>query len=548
MAKPNAIEPLKRLKKLISLEREDISLILLLTFGYGLLTIATPVAVQTLVNNVIIGGVIQPLIVVTFILLVILLLASFIYLTEVYLVEIIQRRIFVRSALRISNNISGANIDVYDENNSVELMNRFFDVMTVQKATATLLTVSLTAMLQGIIGSIILLFYSAYFAAAIILCFIILSFIIIGLGKSAEYTAIKESASKYKMAAWLENMAKNVTLSKFFLASKRNIEETDKLASEYLVARQKHFGILLKQQIAVFTLYAVMGTAILVLSGLLVIWGIINLGQFVAAELIIFGVLASFVRFITKLETFYDMLAALDKLGILYDLPQERINNHQPTESINVLNVEHLSFSHIQNVPLIEDVSFSIKRGQSIAIVGDSGTGKSGLIELLSGMREFNRGTITYNGIDIRQIDLNFLRNEMALAGNIEVIDGSILDNLKLARTNVTLEEVNAVLDLLDLMDDISVLDNGIESQLTGLGKPLSTTQLQRLMLARALIGQPSIIFIDGLLDTLTQVELGTIISLLKTYQLDSMVIVTTRHQHIADLFDQKVTLSMGEI
>lgn len=543
MADNQTTRPLHRLIKLVSKEREDIFLLLMLTFGYGLLSIATPVAVQTLVNNVVIGGVIQPLIIVSLILLALLVLASLIYLTEIYLVEIIQRRIYVRSSLRIANNIAGVNLNVYDKHNTVELMNRFFDVMTIQKSAATLLTVSLTALLQGIIGSIILLFYSAYFSAAIVLIMLVLAFIVVILGKPAEQSAIKESSSKYRMAAWLEAMAKNVTLSKFYDANKRQTEKTDQLAGEYLSARKKHFSILLKQQVAVFILYSVMGTAILVLSGLLVIWGIINLGQFVAAELIIFGVLASFVRFITKLESFYDMLAGLDKVGVLFDLPQEKTSTHQTAETLNQLQVSGLTFTHDNTQPVIEDLTFSLSAGQSLAIIGESGTGKSKLFSLIVGFRSAKQGTIKLNGVDIRQLDLALLRHQMALSGQVELVDGSVLDNIKVGRPGITLEAINSLLQDLHLAEDIQNLDQGLETIVTSLGKPLSSGQWSRLMIARALIGKPKLILIDGLLDGLSDAEQQSIITCLSNFKADSMVIVTTRHAHIAKQFDMQVTL-----
>ena len=126
MKNHSKFSPLERLIKLIRSESNDILLLLYLTLGYGLLSIATPVAVQVLVNNVTMGGVIQPLIVISIILFFLLVLSGLLYVLEDYVVEYIQRRLFVNTAIQVAKNTQGATADVYDKINPVELVNRFF--------------------------------------------------------------------------------------------------------------------------------------------------------------------------------------------------------------------------------------------------------------------------------------------------------------------------------------------------------------------------------------------------------------------------------------
>lgn len=547
MAGQSDTSPITRLKRLITNEREDITLLLLLTVGYGLLTIAMPLAVQTLVNNVVMGGVVQPLVVVSVILLILLLLSSIFFLTEVYLVEIIQRRIFVRCTARIANNINGVCLSVYDSLNPVELMNRYFDVMTMQKSTATILTVSLTALLQGIIGSLILLFYSIYFAGAVLVIMVVITWIIFILGKSAQETAIKESTKKYKMAAWLESLAKNTVLNKFYSAKKRTRTNTDAIATEYLRSRETHFSVLFKQQIGVFILYTLMGTGILVMSGLLVINGTIDIGQFVAAELIIFGVLGSFVRFVTKLETFYDLLAALDKLGVIFDLPQEGNKTQHNFEKIKHLKVDGLITHETKGRDSLSSIQFELTAGESIAVIGESGCGKSLLASVMTGLRTFSQGVIKYNAVDIRQLHLEKLRRDIALLDQVELVEGSILDNLRLSNKDLKLDEINYCLESLGLLEDIHNLKEGIDTPLNAAGRPLSDTQLQFLMLARAILAKPTLIIIDGMLDNLNQEQLTVVVNVLKARQAENLLVVMTRRPTVAKQFDRQVALEKGQ-
>lgn len=545
MKNASSASPYQRLTRLISIEKSDIWLLVILTIAYGLLGIATPVAVQSLVNIVTMGGVLQPLIVIAIILFALLILSGAIYTMETYIVELIQRRLFVRAAIDIATKAQKVQRTVYDVHNPVELMNRFFDITVVQKSTATLLTIGLTALFQGIIGSIILMFYSLYFAIIVLFIFVCLALIVKLLGKPAEATAIDESKAKYEMMAWLESIARNFNISKFFGAETRVKEKTNDAAVHYINERKKHFNLILKQHASVLVLYAVMGTAMLALGGMLVINGQINLGQFVAAELIIFGVLTSFVRVITKLEYYYDLLAALDKLGILDDLPQESGGEQQSDEHhFQSLLVDQISFQYSANIAPIKDLSFTLQRGQSMAILGDSGAGKSTLIDLLCGLRRTDKGYISYDGVDMRHIDIHHLRDRIGMANKIEVVEGSLLDNLRLGRNNIGIDEINHVLNKLDLLDDISVLPDGIETQVTDYGAPLSTSQLQRLMIARACIGSPEIVMIDRLLDTINQSEFDAVLSLIQTLQPHCMLIITTRFEHVAKQFNQYIDIN----
>lgn len=537
-------KPIQRLIEIIQFERNDLYILLMLTVGYGLLGIATPVAVQALVNVVTMGGVLQPLYVVSFILFFLLLLSGALYVFECYIVELIQRRLFVRTTMTVASNTQGIDTVVYDSANPVELVNRFFDISTVQKTVASMLTIGLTAFLQGLIGSLILIFYSFYFAIVVTVVLAVLAFIIFVLGKNAEYTAIDESKAKYATAAWLESIARNFYLFKFYNGIKRSKVLTQEYVATYLTKRSRHFKVLLYQNIASVVLYAAAGTAMLALGGALVIKGQINLGQLVAAELIIFGVLSAFVRFVGKLEYFYDMLAAFDKLGVLSDLPQESVGTHSlDTGVISSVRAFKLGFNYSSRIQPIKDLSFNLQKGQSLAILGASGTGKSTLIGLITGLRIPSTGHVEFNGNDLRQLDQTQIRDKIGLASKFEFTEHSILENVRLNRAEISLSKINGILNALGLLADFQNLEEGVDTMLTAFGAPLSATQQQRLMLARAIVGQPDLLIIDGLLDNLNATELEMVLNLLGEYQPQGMLIVTTRFEHIAAKFDTTLLL-----
>jgi putative ABC transport system ATP-binding protein len=544
MNKLNNRPPVERLLTLIRSEKNDLFVLFYLTLGYSILGIATPLAVQALVNNITMGGVMQPLVVISIILFSLLVLSGFLYVLELYLVEYIQRRLFVDTAMHVAHKTQGAIISIYDKTNPVELVNRFFDIITIQKSAASLLTTGLIAMIQVVIGSIILIFYSFYFSIIVLMVILFFWFTISILGKNATKTAIDESKAKYATAAWLETIAGNFYLFKFYNGLQRAESYTNALAHKYLNKRASHFTYLLWQNFTAVMFYAFIGTAMLAIGGMLVVNSQINLGQFVAAELIFFGVLAAFVRMVSKLGDYYDILAALDKIGVLDDLPQEEIKNSQTVlDSLNAITVNNLSFAYTSRVHPIQDINFSISKGHNIAIMGLSGTGKSTIVDLITGLRIPDNGQIEFNGVDLRQINRLALRNKIGIATEIEVFEGTIIDNIRLDNTTISLHEINDVLEELGLIDDIAQLEHGLDTQLTGFGAPLSTTQLQRLMLVRAIVINPDMLIIDGIIDNLNLEQIQLVINYLLKRQQDWMLLLTTRSEHIANQFEQQIFL-----
>ena len=540
--------PADRLLELIRLEKKDLITLPFLVFAYGVISIATPVSVQALVNVVNMGAVLQPLFVISLILFVLLLLSGALYVFEGFIVELIQRRIYIRTAINTAQNTQKVEISLYDKENPVELINRFFDVDTIQKSAATLLTMSLISLLQVIIGSIVLLFYSVYFAFVVMMIIGFLIFIVRSLGRHATETAIAESKAKYEMASWLESIAKNIFAFKFYKGNERTANQTEALVKSYIEKRSKHFNILLWQNITAAIIYAVGGTALLAIGGGLVIRGEINLGQFVAAELIIFGVLAGLVRLVSKLDYFYDLLAALDKIGVLEDVPQEKSGEHIPHQTnLHSLKLNDVHFAYNDYIKPLSNIKLDLQKGQNIAVLGNPGSGKSTLLKLIAKFRSPSAGQITINEIDLRQIENDALRNSMGLAGPIEILEGSIKDNICLER-QIDLEKLNTVIRELGLEKEFSLFPQGIDTVITASGAPLSSSQIQRLMIARALAGSPSLLLIDGLLDSFNETELNAAINLFKNHHDEWMLIVTTRFVHIAKRFDTILDLNQSAL
>jgi len=287
------LPPLRRLIELMRADHADLWLVLGLALGSGLLALASPVAVQALVNTVAMGGMGQPLLVLSIILFFFLAFAGGVHVLESYLVEIVQRRIFVRLAADLAYRLPRVHSDAYKHHHGAELLNRFFDVLTVQKAGSSLLLDGLSTAVQAGVGLVMLAFYHPFLLAFDIVLLLSIGFIIFVLGRGGVATAIQESISKYALVAWLEVVAGNMQTFKSSGGPQLAAQRTDALALAYLDAKRNHYRVLLRQIIGSVALYAIASTALLAIGGYLVIDGHLSLGQLVAAELIVSSALVA---------------------------------------------------------------------------------------------------------------------------------------------------------------------------------------------------------------------------------------------------------------
>jgi len=540
------LPPFSRLLALLRPEKQDLSLVMAFAFGVGLLGLATPVAVQALVNTVAMGAVLQPVVVLALLLFIFLAFSGAIHVLQTYLVEIVQRRIFVRVAADLAYRLPRVRAEVYDRSYGAELVNRFFDVLTVQKAGATLLLEGVATVLQVAISLVVLAFYHPFLLAFDVLLLIAIVFVIVVLGRNAVPTAIAESKAKYAVVAWLEQVARNLLTFKLNQGPELARFHTDRLAHDYLSARVSHFRILIRQVIGAVSLHALAGTSLLAIGGILVIERQLTLGQLVAAELIVSAVLTSFAKFGKQLESFYDLMAGVDKLGHLLDLPLEReFGEPYPSGHSKgaALVVHQLGFTYEDGSPVLDQLNECAAPGERIAVLGPPGSGKSTLADLLCGIREPTQGRIEINGFDLRDLRLEALHARIAVVGRSEIIEDSVIENVRVGRSDMDLETIRASLRAVGLADELAALAQGLSTRLGPNGAPLSSGQSRRLMLARAMAGKPTLLVIDGLLDDLDERSRQAAGYALSQPDAGWTLIVLTQRQEVADACDRVIVL-----
>ena len=546
----HGVHPLRRLLSWMQAERRDLWVAFIYSLAVGALSLVVPISTQALVNTIAFGTLMQPLVVLVAIVLVALTLSGLLYVMRFYVVEVLQRRVFVRIATDVVYRLLRVRMDGFDKGYGPELVNRFFEVVTVQKAGATLIVDGLTLLIETSVGLAVMAAYDPILLGFDFVLVVAVVVILVPLSSGALKTAVKESKAKYAMAAWLEELARHPTTFKSAGGQAYAVHRANALATAYLKYRSQHFLVLLRQNIGAVTLQAFGTAALLGAGGYLVIQQRLTIGQLVAAELIVAVVLAGIAKLGKQLENFYDLLAAVDKLGYFTDLPLEKIG----TESLPLtptgaqVELKQVCFTHDGRPGAILDgVNWLIPAGCRMGLIANSGAGKSTVLDVIYSLRPPQSGLIEFDGRDTRDLKLEDLRGQVALVRHPEVFQGTVVDNVRLGDATLTLEDVRAALRLAGLLDDVQALPAGLQTELITNGLPLSHGQLIRLMLARAVASRPRLLILDEILDPIDDlVERSRLVDRLFDRQNPWTLIVTSQRAAVLDRCDQRFVLSQG--
>jgi ABC-type bacteriocin/lantibiotic exporter with double-glycine peptidase domain len=497
--------PLTRLLQIIRPEMKDIRVIGIYALATSVLGLATPLAVEALVATVGFRMLMQQVFVLTLVLFCFLSLAAALFTVQKYVVEVIQRRIFVRIVADFAFRLPRVPASAFDHHNGPELMNRFFDVMTIQKTLSGLLTDGIYLIITTVLGLSVMGFYHPYLLGFDIVLLACITGIILILGRGGVATSIQESRAKYNTAGWLEELARLPITLKHFQGKELALERADGLARSYLDARRNHFKIVYRQILFSVILQVFASTTLLGLGGWLVIRGQLTLGQLVASELIVAMVVGSFAKLGKYIEDFYDLLAAADKLGHIIDLPIESDSGDllpHTSQPISVI-VEHAVVRDDHHHVMAGPVSFVIQAGEKVALSGPGGSGKSTVLAMLARHRIASEGRVSLDGLDIRDIWHDSLREQVSLVFDESPLQGTVIENIRMGRDSLSLQEVRWALDVVGLAEKFSETSNGLYSEIGPNGHGISKGEAQRLLIARSIVAKPRLLLIDGQLDGL---------------------------------------------
>lgn len=545
------LTPWERFVGLLKLEKKDIFQIFYYAIFGGVVALSLPLGIQAIINLIQGAQISTSWVVLVIVVTVGVIFSGALQLMQLRIIETIQQRIFMRASFELSYRFPKIKMNELRNYYPPELANRFFDTLTIQKGLSKILIDVPTALLQIVFALILLSFYHPFFIIFGILLLLLIYIVFKFTAQKGLETSLLESKIKYKVAHWIQEVARTVVSFKLSGNTNLALQKNDDLVSKYLEAREKHFKILLLQFSQMIGFKVIVTASLLLIGGALVLNQEMNIGQFVAAEIIILLVIQSVEKLIVGLESFYDVLTSIEKIGQVVDKELESQEGEKPLFK-NGLTIELDSVSYSvedRKKPIINDVSFTLKPTSRILIHGESGAGKSSLLRLIAGVIEPTEGNIYVNNLSLSSLYLNHYRSQLGLSLSDETpFEGTIRNNLVFGNKKVKDDVIFNALDKVGLNQFIKEQPNGLETVLYPEGKQMSYTISKKIILARAIIKQPKVMILEDPLDQFNLEETVNIISYLTNTERPWALIVVSSKKSWRTQCNQTITLEKGEI
>jgi len=554
MENGNRITPVQRFLRLLKPDKREITNIYVYAIFSGLVNLSLPLGIQAIINLIQGGQINTSWIVLVVIVIAGIAITGILQIFQLRITENLQQKVFVRAAFEFAYRIPRIKLEALYRHHAPELMNRFFDTVSVQKGLPKILIDFSTATLQVIFGLLLLSFYHPFFILFSLFLVILVYTIFRITAKRGLITSLDESKQKYKMAYWLEELAR--TNNTFKLAGKNSLplQRTDDHSADYLKSRESHFQVLIQQYWLMVVFRVFVATGLLAIGGILVMEQQMNIGQFVAAEIIVLLVIASVEKLVFSMETIYDVLTALEKIGQVTDMELEKkegidMTEHCKEEGLEV-EMKDLSFSYPGHEKrFLDEITLTIKSGEKIVLTGSNGSGKSTLLHILAGLYDVQEGNISYNGLPKGNLDLDSLRSVIGdYLSQEQIFEGTVLENITMGKEEVTFENVKWAVRNLGLESFIKQLTEGYDTVLSPEGKKLPRSIVQKLLLARSVADKPKLLLMEDAFEHIDESDLRSIMDFLTDKSNKWTLVAVSSDPYLAKRSDRIIIMEKGKI
>ena len=549
--KEDKYTPWQRFVGLLKLEKKDFLQIFYYAIFSGLVSLSVPLGIQAIVN-LLQGARISTSWVVLVILVTLgVAFVGILQLMQFRILENVQQKIFTRASFEFIYRFPKIKMEELKNFYPPELANRFFDVLTIQKGLSKVMLDFPAALTQVVFGLILLSLYHPFFIIYGILLVGLIYIVFKITAQKGLDTSIVESKYKYKIAHWIQEVAR--TLVSFKVSGRTNlaISKNDKMVSDYLDARESHFQILKLQFIQMIGFKVLVTAGLLIIGGILVLNQQMNIGQFVAAEIIILLIIGSVEKMIMGLESFYDVLTSLEKLGQVVDKELEDQNGDQPFKSDEPLNIEleNISYQGFNGKQIINGIDLNIKPGDRILLRGANGAGKSTLLKLIAGLIQPTGGEIFINENSIKSIKLNHYRSLLGQSLSEETpFEGTLLENITFGDKSISQQDIRWALEKTGLLDFVKQQPKGLNTIIHPEGLQIPYSVARKIILARSIVRKPSLLILNDPLDQLDPEEEDKILDFIFSSENKWSVIVSSKDEKWKKYCDRILNIEQGKL
>lgn len=539
------ISPLKRVQALIQDHKKEITSIYLFSILGGIVNLSLPLGVQTIIGLVMGATMVTSIYVLIFLVVLGVFLMGLFQINQMKIIESIQQKIFAHYAYDFAQKLPSLDLKQMDKYHIPEKVNRFFDTLNIQKGFAKLLLDIPVATVQIVFGIILLSLYHPLFIILGLILLLLLGLILFYTSKKGIETSIEESTYKYEVAGFFGEIARTIKTFKFSQGSDLNLIRTDENVMGYLAARTTHFHVLLFQYKSLIFFKIALTTLMLTLGSYLLINQQLNVGEFVAAEIVIMLVIGAVEKLITSLDSAYDVFTGLEKLASVTDSPLETSGELTvDTQEGLEIEMKNFSFEFEPGKPVLHSINLHINPGEKIQIAGPAGAGKSILMRVLTGNYIDFKGTLLINKVPIKNYSLASLRKHTGiLLQNQEIFKGTVWENISLGNKYISPSMILATANELGFADFLNHFTKGFDTDIEPLGKKTPQSIVKKILLLRALCGDKRLVLLENPWSGL-EPELAKRIQAYLV-QLKATVLVSTNEN---GTFGKKIEINNGKV
>ncbi|UKB83269.1 ABC transporter ATP-binding protein/permease [Chryseobacterium sp. MEBOG06] len=541
----------KRLIRYITKEKKDVTNIYFYAILNGLVLLSVPLGIQSIVSFVMGATMTTSIYILIFFVVIGTWLAGYFRLKVIQIIEKIQQKIFVEFSIAIAEKIPKADLSYTRKYYLPELVNRFFDIQNLQKGISKILLEIPTALIQIVFGILLLSFYHLWFLAFGALVVISVVIIFRYTMESGIKSSIEESNKKYDTAAWIEDIAGSVKTFKMHSDNNSHLKGTDERVVEYLKHRTSHFKILVFQYKTIIAFKVIITLAMLAIGTYLLINQKLNIGAFIATEIVVLSIMAAVEKLIVSLESYYDLIASFAKLSKITELKEEPngeiilCRKEKGTE----IEFKDVGFLFSDSTPILSNLNFKIQENSITILTGTLGAGKTLLINMITGFFEPTAGTILLDRIPLKNIDKQKFRNSIGLyLENMKIVQGTVKENIILGNPKSHTEDILELSENIGIENISSMFSKGFFTEVSETDSEITFSSKKKILLLRALLGEKKLIILENPFAGIHEEYQDKMIQYLQKMKEKATIIIVSQDPELLQYADQHIHMENGTL
>jgi len=537
--------------KYVTKEKKDVTNIYFYAILNGLVQLSVPLGIQSIVSFVMGATMATSIyILIAFVVLGTWLVGYF-RLKVMQIIEKIQQKIFVEFSLAFAEKLPKVNLSATRKYYLPELVNRFFDTQNLQKGISKILLEIPTALIQILFGILLLSFYHPWFlvfGALVVICVVIIFRFTM---ESGIKSSIEESDKKYEVASWIEDIAASIKTFKLNSKTGAHLSGTDERVVKYLDDRTSHFRVLVFQYKTIIAFKVVITLVMLVIGTYLLVNQQLNIGAFIATEIVVLSIMAAVEKLIISLESYYDVIAALAKLNKVTTLQEEKFGEITFDQNNDGFEVEFkdVNFAFNDHHKILENINFKIPENSLTVISGQLGAGKSLLLNMMTGFYDPTSGSILFDKIPLKNIDKVSLRSQIGMyLEDMTIIKGTVYENIVLGQNETSAEQILEIAEEIGIEDFSSQFSNGFFTNISETDTEISFSSKKKILLLRALVGERRLLILEDPLDGMNDEFKTKMMEYLLKLKEKTTIIIVSEDKNLILEADQHLQVEDGNV